>query len=162
MSPLKEFYAVTATGIWRVSAERDEAGTPVVERIGKRQCDPPHAIGQRLMPWLDVQLQPDEKLLVGVSTLGLYLYYHPERWPVEKVKGPLLGDHTLGLAALFLDRADAEFCLRCRGSFASEHFDPRWARETKQVIEAIGKDHPTFVVSTSAGFGFGFLFGGGW
>jgi hypothetical protein len=148
---VNQFFAVTAAGVYRVSTERDERGVPTVELVANRDCDPDHALGSRLGRFNEA------RHTIGVCTLGIYLYDPIGRDPVERTDGTRLGDHTLGLAALFLDRGRAAGCLYQRGEYAGESLDHRFAEDTLKTLAAIGPDHPVFVISPDNGFGFGRL-----
>lgn len=56
----------------------------------------------------------------------------------------LWGGHTSYIIALFLDKDEALDCFKY-GSV--EQCDPRWKEQTKKTLEAIGDNHPVFILS---------------
>lgn len=95
--------------------------------------------------------------LVGITRQGLQLYGddgshvhvdqngRPRRPEAEEIKKGFWGDGTNPLVALFLIREDAEKCFREKNL---QRCDPRWHKDTKEVLAAIGQNHRTFVVSS--------------
>lgn len=132
-----KFFAVTETSVYSVSDERDENGVPIVEKIALRG-ESKVAVGQRL----------SGGQYVGVTPEGIIFYDqdHPRNSPQkpEYVNIMFYGGHTSPIVALFLDKEEA---MRCYNSENPEPSDLRWQKETKEVLDAIGENHPIFIIS---------------
>ncbi len=133
---IRLFYAVTQNSVYQVTDVKDERGWPTVRKVAARSGDK-MPLGSTLK----------EGTLVGISRFGIILYNHIDRKDPELVNIVLWGGKTSPLVGLFLKKPKA---LKCFNSNNPEMCDARWQRETKKVINAIGKDHPVFVVSKSA------------
>ena len=138
---ISEFFAVTMTSVYHVTDRKDEDNIPIVEKIAlKGESSIP--IGSRLLGGH----------LVGITEIGIILYYEdyspwtgaPERTQrAMQVNTRMWGGKTSPIVSLFLDKKEALSCLE---SESLEEFDSRWKKQTEEVLEVIGKDHPTFIV----------------
>ncbi len=149
---LWEFYAITAdpVSIFSVSALRDGQGFPIVECLGTRMRGS-HPKGSRLKGGR----------LLGLTRRGLILYndayFRPgEGGPhkpslFEECGYSYEGERTGDVIGLFLKYDDA---LRCFYSLRHHCLDSEWETKTKEVLEKIGHDHPTFVISQSSIYSF--------
>jgi len=136
------FYALTAGGIWTVSAERDEVHEPRITLSELR----PGIIGPRVGTVLH------GGTFVGVTSLHIGLYHSVIRdrhdgtvsinlW--ERTRDILHGETTPPLIACFLDHAEAARANKRADTGDSDEYE----EFTKQVLNAIGPNHPVFVVS---------------
>ncbi len=145
---LHEFFAVTQTSVYRVSDERGENNWPIVEKIALKE-ESKLPVGGRLQ----------DGYLVGVmggrlSGIVLYDQDHPRPGsvqPPEMVNTAFYGGGTSRLVALFLEK---EAAIKCHNSENPQPLDPRWRKQTNEVLSAIGDSHPVFIVSSSKGFSF--------
>lgn len=135
-----EFFAVTETSVYSVKDERDENRFPIVEKIALRG-ESKVTVGRRLR----------NGYYVGVTPWGIVLYNqdHPREaggspQKPEEVNIVFYGGHTSPIVALFLDKEEA---LKCHNSEDPKPSDLRWQKETKEVLDAIGENHPVFIVS---------------
>ena len=143
-SVLHEFWTVTQTSLYRVSDERDDYGTPVVEKIGK---------GEESDIDTGEQLGMDNAggSNVGITGYkGIVLYDSENGMPAEGINRLYHGAHTSLIVALFLRLEDALFCFSNSDRIP---LDPIWRKNTEEVLAAIGEDHPVFVVSKGAEWG---------
>ncbi len=132
-----EFFAVTETSVYSVRDERDEDGVPIVEKIALRG-ESKVAVGQKLKGGR----------YVGVTPEGIIFYDqdHPKNPPQkpEYVNIAFYGGHTSPIVALFLNKEEA---MRCYDSEDRQPSDPRWQDKTKEVLDTIGEDNLTFIIS---------------
>jgi len=129
---LHEFYAVTQTSVYLVSDKRDKNFVPLVKKIAlKGESKIP--VGGRLK----------KGNLVGISRFGIILYDDSKRRDPE-LNMVLWRGISSSITGLFFNKKQA---LACLYSKSLQMCDCRWQRQTKEVVEAIGKDHPVFVVS---------------
>lgn len=130
---LHKFYAVTQTSVYLVTDKRDKNRVPLVKKIAlKGESKIP--VGGRLK----------EGSLVGITRFGIILYDDIKGRDPELINIALWGGRSSPITALFLNKKQA---LACLNSKSLQMCDCRWQRQTKEVDEAIGKDHPVFVVS---------------
>ncbi len=148
---LREFFAVTATSVYRVNERRDANGCPLVEKIARRDGSSV-PVGGRLK----------NGELVAVTRRGLIVYSDdlPKRGrdgnrpaKPEEVNTMFWGGHTSPLVALFLKEEDARKCLVWGSAL---EIDPLWWTFTRETLEAIGDDHPTFILSSHPSFAISF------
>ena len=145
---IHEFFAVTKTSVYRVSDERGENNWPIVEKIALRgESETP--VGGRLRNGCLVGI-------MGGKLSGIYLYDqdHPRRGsvqPPEMVNNVFFGSRTSRLVALFLEK---EAAIKCSDSNDPRPLDPRWRKQTNETLNAIGDDHPVFIISRSPHFAF--------
>ncbi len=137
---LKTFYAVTESGsLYEVNSKRDDNGWPIVERIGRNG---------RLLAKGDLGLRNGD--MVGISEMGLCLFPnrtdHGRAFEMMNIAG--WGGSTSRIIGLFVERGDAEACLR---SAEKEPWDSRWYLKTQQTLRAIGSGHPVFVIGSLPG-----------
>ena len=83
---------------------------------------------------------------MGLIRLGLISFSKSFEWQKYPEEGDLhdWGDNTTPVVALFFFRKNAVACFH---ELNLEPFDERWRQETRAVAEAIGNNHPIFVVS---------------
>lgn len=140
---LSDFYAVTQTSIYHVIDKKNKNREPVVKKIALR--------GESKIPKGNI-LKGGR--LVGITRFGIILYDedfspfsqrpHKKHQDPELVNTIMWGGKTSPLVALFLDRKQALTCLNFKSLSVC---DPRWQKETKEVLDAIGDNHPVFVIS---------------
>lgn len=137
---LDKFYAVSKTSTYRVTDKKDEHGWPIVEKIAIRTgVKSSVAVGERL----------ENGSLVGITGDGMVLYneQHPNPGKIQKpeeVTNAFMGGRTSPIVALFLRQEEA---IECMNSSGLEGCDPRWQNKTKEVVGAIGDNHPVFILS---------------
>ncbi len=137
MTPLKEFYAVTATSVYHVEYDKSKIIQALATKIalrgkskvklGKVLSGPMLAIAK----WLQFYIPEGG---------GLTSY---ER-KVERVNTRYWLGNTSFVVALFFNEVEARDCLLVYDNLLP--CDPRWLDSTKKVIEAIGREHPVFEV----------------
>lgn len=133
---LHKFYAVTQTSVYLVSDKKNKDSVPLVKKIALK--------GESKVP-VDGVLK--DGFLVGITRFGIVLFNDYKGRDPELLNIAFWGGKSSPITALFLSRKQALACLN------SEHLqtcDCRWQRQTKEVVETIGKDHPVFVVSKLA------------
>ena len=139
MKKLAKFFAVTATSLYKVAASGEDH-CPYAFKLnlrgnskiapGKRISGPMMAVAKHLQFYV-----PDGHTMLSVATSF-------ER-DLEKVNTRWWLGRTSPIVALFLDEAEARKCFDFSGH---KPCDPRWRKQTLEVIGAIGDDHPTFTV----------------
>jgi len=133
---LHKFYAVTQTSVYQLTDKKDKKNTPIVKKIAlKGKSEIP--MGRALK----------NGHLVGITRFGIILYNDFKGRDPELINTALWGDKTSPVVALFLDKKQA---LACLDSKSLQVCDCRWQSHTKEVIKAIGKNHPVFIVSELA------------
>ncbi len=141
---LHEFYAVTKTSLYLVTDVKDPDGIPLV---AKRLQDGSSRLecGQRL----------EGGSLVAVTRRGLIMFNsHPKAGRrIEQINSNYWGGGTTGIVALFLREFEATYCFN-NADFPRISSDPSWSEYTRAVLDAIGNDHPVFVLSQSDNFKF--------
>jgi hypothetical protein len=135
MSELHSFFAVTLTSLYWVTDRKDQHDWPIVMKIG--------IAGQSNIP---VNAMLKNGTMVGITGPVGIMLYHPSsrsRLP-EMVNVESWGDHTSPLVGLFLSEIGARECLATENRVVC---DPRFIEETRKVIDAIGSNHPVFVIA---------------
>lgn len=132
MKTIHQFFAVTSSqSLYRVSDEIDpETHEPIVEKLallGKSRM----VVGGRLR----------HGNLVGITNCLLMFVTDKHNHTAYSVSSNYLGANSSPIIALFLDEARARECLT---SEQLQPWDPRWQDATTAVLQAIGRDHPTF------------------
>lgn len=128
---IHKFFAVTHSGsLYEVA---DENGQPVVKRIyGGRSKD----------------FRLRGGVFVGIGHLGLCLFsptsHHTRAF--ESMNVASWGGCTSGIVALFLEQDAAERCMISRDRTS---LSPAFLQETQATLEAIGSEHPVFVIGES-------------
>ncbi len=142
---LQEFFAVTMTSVYHVSATKDERSQPIVEKIALRG-ESAIGIGNRLTGGS----------VVGITRLGILLYLedyspysdHKRLQRPEEVNTTYWGGMTSSIVALFLDKDEALACFsELADCICLTKCDPQWQKQTEAVLVAIGNEHPVFVIS---------------
>lgn len=136
----EEFFAVTETSVYRVSSLTDSRNTPIVEKIA--------LVGESDVP-VGGRLKGGN--LIGIMKIGIILYIEDHPRPgrpqrPEDVNTGYWGGHTSPIVALCLRQDDAMICLHSKDI---KNCDPGWRRETEEVLEHIGDDHPVFILSVT-------------
>jgi len=132
-----KFFTVTETSVYSVSDERDKKGRPIVEKIalrGKSKIP----VGGRLT---------GGKFVGIMQNLVLYNQDHSKSGGIQRpdeIDSSFEGGHTSYIIALFLNKDEA---MACSGSENLKMFDPRWRKQTEEVLRVIGnKHHPVFIL----------------
>jgi hypothetical protein len=134
---LTEFYAVTATSVYRVFVN------PLLDT---------QAIAQKVATGGYSAIALNEIIdggpLIGVTRYGLVAYADPDggRCPPEQAQRRHIGGWSSHVTGLFLDVAEAQHCI---SQPDRQPADARWQTQTQAVLAAIGPDHPCFVLSHS-------------
>lgn len=138
---IKEFWAVTASGSLYHISQDNERNLPSVVKVGfarfATKWQSKRGVGDTLRGGDHV----------GIMRGSILLYYTlsgSDRRPPDYVPFNCRGEHTSSPVALFLNEDMARECLN---SPNLEPADFRWLNETRETLEAIGKDHPYFVIS---------------
>lgn len=149
---IHEFYAVTSepVSIFKVTDLRNSEGFPIVECLGTRKSGS-HPKGSKLRGGK----------LIALTRQGLVLYddayFHiqgdgPQKpSPFEKCGYSYNSERTGGIIGPFLKYEGA---WNCFSSLRHRGLDPTWKAQTKEVLDRIGPDHPTFVISQSPVYSF--------
>jgi len=130
-----EFFAVTMTSVYRITDQKDKDGIPIVEKIALR--------GKSKIP-IGGRLKHGS--LVGISRDRICLYHgkSSQRLRLEEVTNYNWGGTTSPIAALFLAKEEARNCF---STLDLKCCDPRWRKQTEEVITAIGDNNPVLVLS---------------
>lgn len=138
---LEEFFAVTRTSVYHVKAESED-GAPSATKIALRG-NSVVLVGQKL--W-----RSDGMILVGKRLIGYIPEEHGATSPLvgverdfNRVSSRWWGEGTSSVIALFAKENEA---MQCFNESDLEPCDPRWVEQTRQVLNAIGDDHPAFFV----------------
>lgn len=133
---LHQFWAVTHSGsIYRIVNETWGLDWPLVERVFPV---PDYSAGEPPL------LLRDGHHVGITSILGINLVSVPEDTILDYVDIDCWGGHTSRIIGLFLDFDQAKDCLQADNRL---FWDIRWRRQTQEVIDAIGNNHPLFKVS---------------
>lgn len=136
---LKEFFAVTETSVYHVVSEPLTA-TKI-------------ALSGESRAGMGYQMKGGEMLSVGLMLIrfipegGGYSTFQRD---LGNVNTRYWGDNSSKIVALFLDREQALDCLKMADRLP---YDRRWAAETKEVLAAIGGNHPTISIYRGGGSG---------
>jgi hypothetical protein len=124
----QQFFAVTASSVYRVQAKRDEQGNVLVEKVAQAG-DSSVAAGQRL----------SGGPLAVVTRRALHVTGPLKTGPTPYLLH--LCDHTSQLVALFTDEQRALACLRAPDR---QPWDARWLRHSVKTLRSFGRNHPHF------------------
>jgi hypothetical protein len=134
---IHEFFAVTKTSVYIVNDNKDESGIPTVEKIILREKSKV-PVGGRLR----------NGKLVGITEERILLYYENYPGRGKRLQRPEdaneWGGGTSQIIALFFNKEEA---MKCSDSPDLKAWDPRWEKQTKEVLNSIGDNHPVFVLS---------------
>lgn len=133
---INEFYAVTRTSVYHVK-DKGSDDRPEVVKIALRGSSAV-PIGGKLEGGYMVAIA--HGIIMYIPEGGGYSTYERR---LEGVNTRYWGDSTSSIVALFKTKAAAMKCFKIGSSIRC---DPRWLKQTKSVIEAIGQDHPAFEV----------------
>jgi len=142
---LQKFFAVTAASpvaitLWEIEAKgkngcpriRKIASLPKPRRRKKKFAEITEMSGQMLAVAKWLQLFNLQRLRSGRQERRL-----------DKVSTCLWQGGTPPIVSLFLTEDEARECF---ASLDPKFCDPRWQENTKEVLSAIGENHPTFVI----------------
>ena len=132
-----QFYAVTGTSLYLVSDKRDKKGVPLVRKKALK--------GESKIP---VGYRFKKGSHLGVTRYGLisYLMEHkdlPLILPVEKINTAYTYEKTCQIVALFMRENEAQDCFNSKNL---QICDPRWRKQTEEVLEAL-KGNQVIIVS---------------
>ncbi len=137
-----------------VKNEKDKNGVPIVEKIAlKEKSGVP--VGGRI----------GEKIrgtcFVGVTKFGIWVYPSEKRQRIEEIyeKPEFEAEGTSPILTLCLDRKEAIDFLNSEGfnNYYWKSSSVEWGkRKTKETLEAIGENHPLFIISASRNLQFDF------
>ncbi|MBI5732525.1 hypothetical protein HY967_01010 [Candidatus Jorgensenbacteria bacterium] len=140
---LNEFFAVTKTSVYRVTADGGD-GLPMVLKIAvKGKSDIP--VGHELIKAAMVAIC---KILITYVPEAGELDTPVYERRIERVDRKWYGGWTSPIIALFKTQKEALDCFKREDGCSC---DKRWIAETKSVIEAIGDKHPVFYVCRKSG-----------
>jgi hypothetical protein len=138
-------FLATISSVWKISI-RDLCSSPEIMKVHIRHTgqDLEVPVGGCLIG----------KFYVAITSKGAYRYSManhqrkllsepPKR--IEEVKKSLWGQKTWDIVGLFLRQDEADACLDQQ---FKEVFDRRWHYPTKEVLLAIGMNHPLITIST--------------
>lgn len=129
---LKEFYAVTKNSLYCASVG-GVGQAPFIIKIISRDKNNRIKLGEKI----------DNGSMIAIGT---YLqFFTPESDSPILPQKVNWGGCTSKIVALFMDKNTA---LQCVGSQDYVPCDPRWKKNTIEVLRAIGTDHLYFSVST--------------
>jgi len=139
MTELKEFFAVTVNSVWRADVE----SSPYLEKMaGKKNDDYP----------IGTKFKEDGSIMLSVAK-HLQLYYpeaHSMLSPQTKYERRLEYVNTMWwcgstslIVALFFNKEEATACFQHKDLIPC---DERWLSQTREVLRAIGEDHPVVTV----------------
>lgn len=134
--PLQVFFAVTKNSIYQIRHLGDHA---TARKIAiKKETPGSIAVGEILPNGTHISI--GERIAA----------YNPKKGErqLELLARKYVGSETSAVVGLFMSRGRAEACFRWEDR---KFYDPRWMRETNEVLSAIGEDHPTVYVSRIPG-----------
>ena len=137
MKVLRKFYAVTLTSLYEVEVLGKKI--PVLEKLALR--------GESSIPVGGKFIGEDKILSIG-RQLILFIpegggYIGSFERKIEQVNTRYWGAQTSPIIALFLKKNEAEKCFKSENQ---QECDTRWVKETKEVLKAIGEEHPAFSI----------------
>lgn len=139
---LKEFFAVTQTSVYHIKDDVD--GRPEVKKIAV-SGESAIAVGAVLKNGYMVSV--GEQIIVfvpeGHSWMSAATSFVRD---LGDVNTQWWGGGTSSVIALFLNESEA---MQCHRSPNLQTCDPRWLERTKEVLRAIGKEHPVFSITKS-------------
>lgn len=136
---LRKFFAVTINGsIYHVSDHMID-GQPMVKKIAGDKVRSPYIIIGGLL---------QNGHLIGITGKGICMFDpHPKSGrKIDQISTQYWGGNTSPIVALFLTRAGARLCWTTSGLTT---FDERFIEQTRDVLGAIGDEHPVFEIADS-------------
>ena len=130
---LEEFWAVTRTSVYHIQAKGNARTSPSAIKVAQ------HSPSQTP---IGTKLQGAQMISVGKQIICYVLDKHAQR-DINSISMSHWGGQTSLVVALFTDKTRA---MRCSKESNLQPCDPRWQKESKAVLDAIGKDHPIFFV----------------
>ncbi|MBU0546927.1 MAG: hypothetical protein ABH876_00540 [Patescibacteria group bacterium] len=134
---------MTTTSVYRIADQKDGKIVPVVEKIA--------LMGESKIP---VGGCLDNGYLIGISRDRICLYRDEDnstyptnrthRRQLEDVNTFFWGGTTSPITALFFLKDEA---LKCLNASDLKCCDPRWRKQTEEVLAAISDDNPVLVLS---------------
>lgn len=146
---LKKFYAVTLRSVYlaRIGKENDEDkdAVPALKKITASKDGLGYPAGNEISNGTMLAVRECLQLFVPEGSGWLSPTSTVER-EITRVNTRFHGGHTSPIVALFLMEREAMDCfdysdLRAR--------DPRWKRQTIEVLRTIGAEHPFCAISSS-------------
>lgn len=132
-----EFYAVTMTSVYHVLYDDEPARhLEVTKIISKRESDLP--VGYQLTG--GYMLSIGKYLIMYVPEGGGITSFERR---VEMVNTRYWGDKTSSVVGYFFSKEEALKCSECSDA---QPCDPKWHKQSKDVLESIPKNHPVFEV----------------
>ena len=143
-----QLYWVTQYSIYRVTVA-DLVSSPSIVKVATRG-------GKKL--GVPVGGRFHGKFYIAITGKGLFRYsmFRHQRTlserPVKKIEE--VGRRQRGMRAnspvgIFLSREKADECYFAR---SEKTFDPQWHKETLEVLEQVGQNHPLITISTEGRF----------
>ena len=130
---IERFWVVTTTSVYQVETFRKTNRACATKIAGPvDSCIP---VGK--------ELRGGSMIAIGHT---IQAYTPGGTYPVrrfEDLSDKYRGEHSSSIVALFLDEESARLCHDC-GS--TTRCDPRWHAETREALEEIGDEHPTFYI----------------
>jgi len=135
---IREFYAVTSTSLYRVvDSDPEDRGRPTATKISCRS-DSRIPVGGKIGGG---ELLSIGKQLIPFIPEGGGTTSYERRIELVNVRYWVMNSSFI--VGLFLDEKVAQGCFASKGL---ERADPRWRKETEEVLASIPDDHPTLVV----------------
>jgi hypothetical protein len=147
-----DFYAVTPYSVFRIRIPVKLDMSPIIMKMGTKVLSAD--IGRELRVPVGGTFR--KGFFLGITACGIYKYNTAEGEtqtigrspvPVEDIPGSVRSHNMTksnGLVALFLHWRDVEVCAENRLEVS---LDPRWHFQTREVITAIGLEHPLVSIS---------------
>lgn len=124
---IHEFFAVTETSVYHVKDD-DGSGKPSATKVA-------------------LALKGKSKLSVGYILRGAKIIIY-NFLDIESPEDGH-GGHTSPIVALLKDKEEA---LRCLESENLKSCGSRWMKQTREVLDEIGDNHPAFEINRTPGF----------
>ena len=143
---INEFFAVTQTSIYQARATGDYRASVVkVALKGESSLPVGYDLTEGGMIAIRQWLQGfiPEKYGFGHPMTGLERH-------IEQVNTRYWRGKSSSIVALFRTEAEARICFECDDL---QPCDPRWVESTRQVLEDIGDEHPSFYITRTEQFG---------
>jgi len=131
---LGHFFAVTLTSVYRVVVE-GEREAPYLLKIARRAASRKQ-VGSAISNGTMVSVGKQLIMFVPEGAGGAHTTVQRE---INNVNTRYWGGNTSSVVALFLLENEALACNRADNPVA---LDPRWLKQTKEVLWAIGDSHP--------------------
>jgi len=141
-SDFKIGYVVANNSLWLLFCPEQFGSQFTLQKIRiKKDTSSPIEVGTKLIGGNRLAITP----------AGLVVYESERRLPLSELPSAKFYGKTGWVVGLFLNNIEAHNCLDSPGI---ELCDPRWRRQTNQVLRVIGNDHPSIIPSTWSGISF--------